>query len=249
MSRILCSVVAILVGCGWPLSASAATITINNGLAPPNPANVLDASNTSASDVFVVANDGCGGGDVPTCEEPGSPTTVDLATGAVVDTIASHQTSSIRIAGGTASFVLGRDESNIEITSGAVQSMALLEGAAGGISGGSLAAIEVVGAALTVQGGVIGSVLVYREGALTIFGTGFSVDGVEVALGFLEALNGELRGTLASGEPLSMRFTRRTFSEGDGAILLVPEPTSILLLSSGLVILARYPRARLARSS
>jgi len=57
--------------------ASALNILINNGLAPPNPANIID-DGTYASDFVRVRNVGCEVFSDAPCISPGAPTTVTI---------------------------------------------------------------------------------------------------------------------------------------------------------------------------
>ena len=76
---------------------------------------------------------------------------------------------------------------------------------------------------------------------LTITGSGFEVDTgggfAPVGAGQLAALTGTLRGSLESGD-----FFEATFLQGGGeftgAIVLVPEPSTVVLLAVGLAALA-----------
>ena len=81
--------------------AWAVAVVINNGLAPPNPGNVIDAADDFRFDRVFVQNVGC---DAPLVDCPmpwGVPTSVELAAGGSVGVkFEVFQTSTITISGG-----------------------------------------------------------------------------------------------------------------------------------------------------
>ena len=93
-------------------SAGAATILLANGSAPPDPANVFDATDGAPNDVLVVRNVGCGTPNaIDPCASPGAPTAVEYAGGgptnlAVYDTssalVSAHSASSLGLTINTA---------------------------------------------------------------------------------------------------------------------------------------------------
>jgi hypothetical protein len=88
---------------------------INNGLAPPNPPNVIDYQ---IEDFVYVRNVGCG---VPNpadpCASPGGPTTVELAEGGSSYEVQVRDTSSLWVTGGSGA-VSARDSSTVIMTGG-----------------------------------------------------------------------------------------------------------------------------------
>jgi hypothetical protein len=80
MLRVVCVAFAVVSLISWAGSVSAATL-INNGLAPPNPANVID-DETYASDGVRVRDEGCPLDDA--CLDPGDSTEVALVEGGTV---------------------------------------------------------------------------------------------------------------------------------------------------------------------
>jgi hypothetical protein len=78
-------------------------VLINNGLAPPNPDNVIDDV-ANAADVLFVRNFGCPDPSEPAggaCTSPGAATTVELAAGGVVEDLESFDSSAVMVTGGT----------------------------------------------------------------------------------------------------------------------------------------------------
>jgi hypothetical protein len=72
-----------LAALAWAVTAApSGALVINNGLAPPNPANILDSTNASATQTVIVTNAGCIGALPPViCNQPGAATTVALVDG------------------------------------------------------------------------------------------------------------------------------------------------------------------------
>lgn len=111
----------------WTLASagavSADAVVINNGLAPPNPDNLI--GDTSFEDDYIyVENVGCppgwpeGDPEEP-CPSPGDPTDVEVANGAAVWEIAVHESSSVKVSGGTVwTAVTGYGSSTTRITGG-----------------------------------------------------------------------------------------------------------------------------------
>lgn len=75
-----------LAALAWAVTAAPiGALVINNGLAPPNPANILDSTNASATQTVIVTNAGCIGALPPViCNQPGAATTVALVDGGEV---------------------------------------------------------------------------------------------------------------------------------------------------------------------
>jgi hypothetical protein len=89
----------------------------------------------------------------------------------------------------------------------------------------------------TMRGGDIGGQLLASNTAIiTIVGHGFEVNDSPVLYGEIAALFGRLTGTLASDEPIDNIFYQGGGSY-TGTIRLVPEPSTALLLTLGLVML------------
>jgi hypothetical protein len=74
-----------------------------------------------------------------------------------------------------------------------------------------------------LDGSVTGSLLTGGNGTIVIHGSDFNMP-----LGSVQPLMGSLTGKLADGTPLSVTFNRNV--RGNGNILLVPEPSTLVLL-------------------
>ncbi len=102
---------------------------------------------------------------------------------------------------------------------------------------------------VAIRGGAIDVDLVvdHLDSRVTIAGTNFAVDGIPIGSGPISAPAGTLTGTLLSGDPIDARFCQLSCSQsgfGGGLITLIPEPSTALLLASGLTGLAAARRRR-----
>ena len=95
-----------------------------------------------------------------------------------------------------------------------------------------------------IRGGSIGEIISAREySQITIFGSNFAVDSIPVGYGpitegtvnELGMLTGTLTGTLLNGDLLNNAFD----IDPDASIILVPEPTTLLLVGLGALWLRR----------
>jgi hypothetical protein len=233
------------VALGWSVAASAASIVINNGLAPPNPANVISDA-AYQFDGFSIRNVGCppgwpaSGDPWGPCPSPGAATEVELVDGGEVGGLGPHDTSAVTISGGlvnTAMFAF--DSSTITMTGGTVRGVVdLAHSSSFAITGGILQAetfLAYDSATITMTGGTLYHGFTAEEySTVTIVGNNFEVDGVPVPYGDLSASSGILTGELLSGDPLDIYFGRYD----DASITLIPEPSTVFLVSLGLVGLA-----------
>jgi hypothetical protein len=96
----------------------------------------------------------------------------------------------------------------------------------------------------TMSGGSVGELSIFDNSSLTIIGSGFAVDGNPFGYGELTSILGgsyqnepqrRLTGTLDSGESIDNIF----YIGNDASIVLVPEPSTLLLLGLGAVMLRR----------
>lgn len=280
-------------------AASALTV-IDNGLAPPNPANVFTGGDT---DVWV-RDQGCAGEPTP-CPSPGPATTVsieayllqlttyDSSIGIITSDLTeigeAHNGSQIELAGGLSYGLAAYDQASILLSGGLMDSFgsgiqlfgssslqvgagggpgvsaeesssvwihggyvdgfvsvqddatALISGGQIGSGGGSLVSSSGNGV-VTITGGFFYSNLnATSGGTIRIVGSDFAVGGAPVGLGPLSGSFGlELTGTLADGTSL---FIEQFQQSGGGTIVLVPEPSTALLLAGGLAALAVRRRA------
>jgi hypothetical protein len=243
-----------------------ATIVINNGLAPPNPANVI---NSDYGDAVYVRNVGCPPGwpdanpDDP-CPSPGAPTEVEIVDGTIWYPQA-HESSSITMSGGEVGYDLAAfDSSTVTLSGGTVNrnltahssSSATMRGGyvvealeafgassvtmSGGEVGSDLAAR--FSSSITMSGGLVwGELLAYHSSIIEIIGSDFKVGHSPQPYGDLSATTGVLTGTLASGESLINVFYQGGYDgslTGTIRLTLVPEPSTALLLAFGLAGLA-----------
>ena len=86
---------------------------------------------------------------------------------------------------------------------------------------------------INIFGGSIGGVVALGSGTITIAGIGFNLP-----LGNITATSGTLTGVLLDGSALSVTFGRASTA----TIMLVPEPSTALLLATELLVLARKRR-------
>jgi hypothetical protein len=187
-------------------TARASPLVINNGLAPPNPANVIstllsDDGGVTAQDVHV-QNVGCDVTVQSPCASPGAATTVEITVDGVAGQVEVHETSSILMSGGTLwGDLQARDDSIILMSGGDLVSGSLVarDGAevtfAGGYVTESLVALDV--ATLFVTGGLHSPGLGQSVGSLggTAFISGGSFIGSSVRAdngGFVEMSGGSL---------------------------------------------------------
>jgi len=99
-------------------SAEAIVIVVNNGLAPPDPANVFDASDgLLASDQFYVTNVGC---DQFGCTAVGAPTSASFEGGITTGFVAAQGSSSVAINGATVASVSASGTSQATINAGLI---------------------------------------------------------------------------------------------------------------------------------
>lgn len=202
-------------------AARSTTIVINNGLAPPNPENVIDDLTHVATTLLFVRNEGCGN-ILPfdPCPSPGAPTTVALIDGgAIGGNLEPRDTSVIVMSGGSIGGDLNTfDSSTTWITGGSIGVF---------LQAGDLSSI-------TLSGGSIGDKInAFGSSTLTIVGASFEIDGVPVGFGAVSATTGVLTGVLASGDALDNVFSRAS----EATIVLVPEPSTALLIGSGVIAL------------
>jgi hypothetical protein len=157
-----------------------------------------------------------------------STVTVD---GATIDNMYASGDSDVTIYGGTFdSYISVHDNSRVSILGGSIGTHLVSEGQS----------------QITFSGGTIGTVIrtghfsnpIWDTSVITFEGTGFAINGMGVGYGQYFASDysaGILTGTLANGDALD-----NIFYIYDGAsIVLVPEPTTLLLLGLGAVIVTR----------
>jgi len=232
--------------------ATAVTILINNGLAPPNPENVIDDFLVMGTfDLVKVRNAGCGAAP-GLCTAPGAPTTVAIVDGGVAANVLADGSSHVDMQGGDVYglFLAASGSASISMTGGNVHFvLEASEDSQISFLGGYVEA-QVRGfdaAHITIAGGSIGSggaqaeIRTFNQALIEIIGSDFAIDGIPVAFGDISAASGRITGRLASGDLLDDRFERVS---GQGTIRLIanPEPGTGLLVALGLLALGAARR-------
>jgi hypothetical protein len=208
---------------------TAGTVVINNGLAPPNAENVIDAGNSYPVDDVYVQNVGCDRTVVDPCPLPwGDPTSVEVTRGGEVGGgLVAYESSTVTMSGGEVNWIYPSDSSTVTMSGGSVANI--------------LEALS--SSTVTMSGGSVGGEFeAFEFSTITVRGTGFAVDGVPVGFGPIAATEGRLTGTLESGEPLDNEFLRSVT-----AVIIVPEPAQVLLVLTGGLVLAVVRRERRAQ--
>jgi hypothetical protein len=184
--------------------APAGAILINNGLAPPDPANVVTANAPAES--LLVRNVGC---DTGPCPLPGASTTVELASGAVIDFASVFDSSLLQMTGGAANFATA---------SGAAQ----LELLGGGIEFSAEASEQ---ASLLLDGGLIAEDLSVRDFASAAIRSGL--------VGLTAAATGSGRLTLSGGQASGLFAADQARITWKGGVLDGLGPDPALVFASG----------------
>ncbi len=214
-----------VVGYAQPASAFD-RVVINNGLAPPNPENVLDHG-AFRNDGVYIRNVGCGDPVAyARCQSPGDPSDAEMVTRGTVEAFFAFDTSTITMLGGqVARHMQAMDGADIAVMGGTI---GLYLGAFAtstvSLHGGSVGTFLATDhqAVLSWYGGSVGGRL-QADGTsvLNVYGYGFRVDGNPVPAGPISAERGDLTGTLASGEPIDQFFIHRGPTSGyTGTIVL-----------------------------
>jgi hypothetical protein len=231
----------VLLGLGLGIAApvGADVVVIHNGLAPPDPANVVDAADDYADDQVYVQNVGCDATVQDPCPMPwGAPTHVELADGGSVQGFALFQSSILETTGGAVTGdLVAFDSSRLTMRGGQVTGRLFAnDSAAVTVAGGSLGdVLAAYGAAeVTVRGGSVGYLRADDSSLIQVVGSGFAVEGVAVSEGPIHDTAGTLTGTLDSGDPIDAFFCHAgcSFSPQEqftGLITLAPEPDAALL--------------------
>jgi len=182
--------------------------------------------------------------------DPG--TSFTLNTGGIIGGgLVTYNSSTAIIDGGTVGEkIVASGVSEVEIKSGTIQ---------GYVYSGTDSIIEIIGGTISgdikvhyqgnikVSGGLIGGIFdVWGDGVIELYGSDFSVGGVDLSVGdslrdygTLELLGfgdpfytGTINGTLSDGTELNHYFQISDWEDGD--IVIVPEPATLMLFITGL---------------
>lgn len=160
-------------------------------------------------------------------------TTLNIIDGGIIrDWVEAMDHSHINITGGSIGFDLYAEEYSQVV-----------------ISGGFIAydLNAIYESQVSVYGGIIGDEILTRDySQITIYGSDFAVDGIPVGYGLITTgtvdefgtLSGTLTGILDNGDLINNTF----YIEDDANIFLVPEPTTMVLLSLGIFFLNKKKR-------
>jgi hypothetical protein len=211
-----------------------ADAVINNGLAPPNPGNVIETDIYLMGDVHV-QNVGCDVKVLDPCASPGAPTHVETRAGATVRALTVHETSHLELTGGSLILTRGQGASTIEMNGAASFDVELIDDASlvlnvgsfltlnaydqstaqilgGTPTGGGILSGEIIAwnsATISMSGGQMDTLdrfLAYGNGQIVLYGNGFEVNGMPVPYGPIGVETGTLTGVLASGATLDNLF-------------------------------------------
>lgn len=194
--------------------------------------NLLSGGRIASADVYENSHINIAGGEVYN-----GPWTITTGT------VNTHDSSVAYIsAGSILRYAYANDDSQIIISGGTINSnLVAYESTSihlsGGAINGSLAAYD--NSSVYVSGGAVGSMIdAYGTSVLTFIGKDFVFGGVEVDYGTFDTLGNEsvhapLSGTTLAGDPISYDLY---FVQGT-QVVLIPEPTTLLLLGLGGLLL------------
>jgi hypothetical protein len=223
-----------------PSRADATIVVINNGLAPPNPANVVDAANSFPSDELWIQNAGCDATVQHPCSGPGEPTTVEMVDGGQIGKpvdspsgagpLEVFQSSTFIMSGGFIRSNAAANESSTILMSGGFIAEDIRTGhsSVAVMSGGSIDNIYASGQSeVRLSGGLLrqgpgdnGLLVAQDLSTIEIVGADFRVDGVSVPFGPISKATGRLTGILLEGDTLNNDFI---ITNTSALIILVPD--------------------------
>lgn len=178
--------------------------------------------------------------------DPG--THIELLESGIVDTIFTCNESISTISDGVVYHLKAVDRSAINVSGGFIAgNIFALDDSTVTISGGSI---------VNTSGGLFDDVLLCAQnGVIYLDGKDFEIDGIQLDNGdrlrdfgtYWDAIYneacyyGNITGTLADGTVLNTKFRVRNTGQfaGTGDIIIIPEPTTILLLGFGGILLKR----------
>lgn len=221
---------------------------INNGLAPPNPTNVIDAAD--GFDIVSVQNEGCDtiGSGLP-CPLPwGNPTVVELVDGGGLYFLVASQSSAITVRGGGAVQLGAGGSSTLTMTGGTTQDVVAGGMASALLSGGVVTdQVHVSDSALvTISGGEAARVQVADLATVRIEGgtvhgevIGFGTASVEMQGGSVahilayDDVTVSLRGGSVAGFLVAYQSSAMTIAGQEFAVDGIPVAPGTLPAQSG----------------
>ncbi len=171
--------------------------------------------------------------------------------GGSVDSLGSNESSQVNMSGGSIHYLQGGGSSKVDISAGSIDgAICSVDSGQVNIYGGSIEYIQSHHSSqVNVYGGTIGggNLALLDQSLVQIFGYDFAVDGQPFGYGELTSIFGgdiyyeplrHLTGTLLSSELIDNDF----YIGHDAKIVLVPEPTTLLLLGLGGLALRKRRR-------
>lgn len=208
-------------------------LLINNGLAPPEPANVLTGM---VSEMVVVRDLGCAQASHLSCPTAGSPTTVAVAAGAEVPDLRIRDTSVLLHESLLSDFISADQEARVHLDGGFADEIELSGKSHLEVLGGGAEAIELHDeSTIRLDGDTSQQLVLAGQARGTILG-GFSPLVTVGDQAFLEVLGGATFGGLPALVRLGVDGEGVIEVHGDGFELDgVPVPYGMLEASEGML--------------
>lgn len=196
-----------------PAAAQIIDVVINNGLAPPNAANVVSSASEGPT-YYWVQNASCDVMVEDPCAVPGDPTTVAFVEEATPGQILVRQTSHAVVdMPGSGAQIQARESATALLLWARMLELAIWDDAEALVEGGTYQFVRPRHSArVVIAGGEYTEVLDWRnflphdDSQILVLGSDFEVDGSAVPPGPIAARTGTLTGILESGEAFSARI-------------------------------------------
>ena len=171
---------------------------------------------------------------------------INVSGGSINDILRAYDRTKVDISDGSTWILFAHDSSQVDISGGSITMFRAHNTSQVTISNGSISFFLFAhdSSQVDISGGSIGADLYSTQGIITVFGSDFMVDGQPVNYGSISSIFGggygeepsrRLTGTLLNGGTIDSEF----YIAGGGQIFLVPEPTTLLLLGLGGLVLRR----------
>lgn len=187
---------------------------------------------------------------------------VNVRGGRFVDDVSAYQRSELNISGGQfLDDIFATNRAVVNLSGGVVaDDLEAFGNSRVVMTGGSIGEdVEAVGGSIQISGGIFSAgginnldagLGVARGGSIELIGSDFRLDGHSIGFGDLMSESGFLSGILADGTAFSdIPFTRNLLDNGDLGTLTIsaiPEPSSVLILTAGALIVIERRRRRKA---